>query len=125
MSDRTPMSTTLPWILFALGIGHVIYGCIKFRAPLREAVASGFVSKFSAPEARRTAFWFVMFGPLLMLAGQVAVHAASAGDAYLVRLVGFYLFGVSAVGACALPKSPFLAGLAISVLLLGLGHGFI
>lgn len=35
------MSPTLPWTLFALGIGHVVYGLIKFKAPLRDAAASG------------------------------------------------------------------------------------
>ena len=119
------MSPILPWTLFALGVGHILYGCVKFRAPLKEAVASGFVSKFSNPEVRRTAFWFVMFGPMLMLAGQVTIHAAAVGDAHLVRLVGAFLFGVSAVGVCAIPKSPFLAGLAISVLLLALGFGYV
>jgi len=115
----------LPWTLFALGIGHLLYGSIKFKKPLRDAVTSGFIGKFSAPEVRRSTFWFLMFGPLLMLAGQVAIHAASINDAYLVRLVGFYLFGVSTVGLLALPKSPFLAGLAISLLLLALGYGLI
>jgi hypothetical protein len=43
------------------------------------------------PETRRTAFWFAMFGPLFMLAGQVAVHAAAIGDSSLYRLVGLYL----------------------------------
>jgi hypothetical protein len=119
------MSPTIPWALFVLGIGHVAYGCVKFKAPLREAIESGFVGKFGVPEVRRSAFWFIMFGPLLVLAGHVAIHAASIGDAYLIRLVGFYLLGVSAVGVCALPKSPFLAGLAISTLLLALGYGLI
>ena len=119
------MSPTLPWTLFALGICHVVYGSIKFKAPLRDAITSGFVGKFSVPEARRSAFWFMMFGPLLMLAGQVTIHAVVINDAYLVRLVGFYLFAVSAVGVVALPKSPFLAGLVISLLLLGVGYGFL
>ncbi|MEO8383818.1 MAG: DUF6463 family protein [Betaproteobacteria bacterium] len=119
------MSPILPWTLFALGVGHVLYGCVKFRAPLKAAVASGFVGKFSTPEVRRTAFWFVMFGPMLMLAGQVVIHAAAIGDTHLVRLVGAYGFGVSVVGVCAFPKSPFLASLAISAMLLALGFGYL
>jgi len=119
------MSTSIPWLLFLLGIGHVIYGSVKFRRPLLEALSAGFVGQFGVPEVRRSAFWFVMFGPLLMLAGQVAIHAASINDAHLMRLVGGYLLGVSAVGTLALPKSPFLAGLVISLLILAVGHGFI
>ena len=119
------MSATLPWTLFALGVGHILYGCVKFRAPLLEAITSGVVGKFSVPEVRRTAFWFVMFGPLLMLAGQVAIYAASIGDVHLIRLVGAYLLGVSVVGIFALPRSPFLAGIAISSLLLASSCGYI
>ena len=66
-----------------------------------------------------------MFGPLLMLAGQVAIYAASIGDVHLIRLVGAYLLGVSVVGIFALPKSPFLAGIAISSLLLASSYGYI
>jgi len=122
---HTPISTVIPWALFVLGIGHIGYGLVKFRVPLARAVASGFIGQFSVPEDRRTAFWFVMFGPLLVLAGQVAVHAASIGDTYLIRVIGGYLFGVCVVGVLALPKSPFLLGLGISSLLLALGHGYI
>ena len=118
------ISPVLPWALFVLGIGHVLYGLVKFRVPLAHAVAAGLIGKFSAPEERRSAFWFVMFGPLLMLAGQVAVHAALVGDAHLIRVVGAYLLAVSAVGVLALPRSPFLVGLALSSMLLALGHGY-
>ena len=119
------ISSTLPWTLFALGIGHIAYGCIRFRTPLLDAIRCGIVGKFGTPEVRRSAFWFVMFGPLLMLAGQVTVHAASIGDVRLIRLVGGYLLAVSVVGVAAFPKSPFLAGLVISALLLALGYGYL
>lgn len=66
-----------------------------------------------------------MFGPLLMMAGQVTVHAAAIGDLGLFRLVGLYLLGISAVGVLAIPKSPFLAGLAISALIVAAGFGLI
>jgi hypothetical protein len=120
-----PVSTVLPWALFVLGIGHIVYGLVKFRIPLARAVASGFVGKFSVPEDRRSAFWFLMFGPLLVLAGHVAIHAASVGDIHLIRVIGAYLLGVCVIGVLALPKSPFLLGLAISLLLLALGYGYI
>jgi hypothetical protein len=119
------MTTTLAWLLFALGIGHIGYAFVKFRTPLLEGISAGVVGKFGAPEVRRTAFWFTMFGPLLMLAGQVAVHAAAIGDLGLYRLVGLYLLAVSIVGVVAIPKSPFLAGLLISALIVAAGYGVI
>ena len=69
------MAATTAWLLFVLGVGHVVYGFVKFREPLLSGLAAGVVGQFTSPEVRRTAFWFVMFGPLLMLAGQVAIHA--------------------------------------------------
>ncbi len=64
-----------------------------------------------------------MFGPLLMFAGQVAVHAASQNDLILYRLVGLYLLGISAVGVFVIPKSPFWVGLGISTLIVAAGYG--
>jgi hypothetical protein len=119
------MTTTLAWLLFALGIGHIGYAFIKFRVALLAGLSAGVVGQFGAPEIRRTAFWFTMFGPLLMLAGQVAVHAASIGDLGLYRLVGLYLLAVSVVGVLVIPKSPFLVGLGISALIVAAGYGVI
>ncbi|MDR2155768.1 MAG: DUF6463 family protein [Burkholderiaceae bacterium] len=119
------MTSTFAWLLFALGIGHIGYAFMKFGKPLLEGISAGVTGQFGAPEVRRTAFWFVMFGPLLMLAGQVAVHAATAGDMGLYRLVGLYLLVVSFIGTIAIPKSPFLAVLLISSLIVAAGYGLI
>ena len=116
------MKTKLAWLLFALGIGHVGYAFAKFGAPLLEGLAAGVIGQFGAPEIRRTAFWFTMFGPLLMFAGQVAVYAASKSDLHLYRLVGFYLLAVSAIGVIVIPASPFLVGLVISALIVAAGY---
>jgi Family of unknown function (DUF6463) len=119
------MNTALAWLLFALGIGHIAYAFVKFGSPLLGGLKAGCVGQFGAPEVRRTAFWFVMFGPLLMFAGQVAVHAAAIGDIGLYRLVGVYLFFISIVGVIAIPKSPFLVGLLISTFIVAVGYGLI
>jgi hypothetical protein len=113
----------LSWALFVLGIGHVLYGAAKFRGPLMAGLSAGFVGQFSAPETRRTAFWFVLVGPLLMLAGQVAIHAVAVDDLPLLRLVAAYLLAVSVVGVAALPRSPFVVALLLSALLLVAGYG--
>jgi hypothetical protein len=119
------MASLLAWSLFVLGAGHVGYGLFKFRAPLLAAVSAGYVNQFRAPEVRRTAFWFVIFGPLLMLAGHTAIHAVSTAALPLLKIVGWYLLAVSVIGVAALPKSPFLAGLVLSPLLIAAGHGLL
>lgn len=118
------MTTTLAWFLFALGVGHIGYAFVKFRAPLLEGLSAGVIGQFGAPEVRRTAFWFTMFGPLLMLAGQVAVHAAEIGDVGLYRMVGLYLLFVSTMGTIVNPKSPFLVDFLISALIVATGYGW-
>lgn len=119
------MPSVVAWLLFCLGVAHVVYGLVKFRVPLSQAVAAGFVGQFKAPELRRTAFWFVIFGPLLMLAGHAAIHAVSVGDMGLLKLIGGYLLFISLLGVAAFPKSPFLASLIVSPLLIAVGCGYL
>ncbi|MFZ6749932.1 DUF6463 family protein [Undibacterium sp. Ren11W] len=120
----TLLSSISAWALLALGVAHIAFGVVKFKAPLREALSSGFVGRFSAPELRRTAFWFVLFGIPLTLAGHVAVLAAGNADLALLRIIGAYVFVASLIGVAAFPKSPFPASLGVSVLLLLAGYGF-
>lgn len=119
------MSLIIAWLLFALGVGHIIYGLFQFIGPLSEAVAAGFIGQFNKSEIRRTAFWFVIFGPLVMLAGHIAIRAVTAGDLELVRVIGLYALAVSIVGFAAIPKSGFLPSLVVSVFLVAVGFGWL
>jgi uncharacterized membrane protein HdeD (DUF308 family) len=119
------MSNILAWSLFALGVAHIAYGLIVFRVPLAAAVSAGFIGQFKTPEVRRTAFWFVVFGPLLMLAGHVAVHAVATGDVSLFRLIGIYVLTTSIIGVAAFPRSPFLAAAVLSSLFMGAAYGLL
>jgi uncharacterized membrane protein HdeD (DUF308 family) len=119
------MSNIIAWLLFALGVAHIVFGLVRFRRPLAEAAAAGFIDQFNLSETRRTAFWFVIFGPLLMFAGHVAIHAVASGDLALVRVVGIYASVVSIIGIGAFPKSPFIAALPIALLLVAVGYGWL
>jgi uncharacterized membrane protein HdeD (DUF308 family) len=119
------MANFSAWSLLVLGVLHVLYGVVKFRLPLSAAVAEGFVGKFSKHEARRTAFWFVMFGPLLMMGGHICIHAVARSDYDVMRLVGTYLSVGSLIGVAALPKSPFIVGLTVSLLVMAAGYRLI
>ena len=109
--SSTLLSSISAWALVALGVAHIAFGIVKFKSPLREAISSGFVGKFSTPEIRRTAFWFVLFGIPLTLAGHVAVLAVGNADLALLRIIGAYVFAASLIGVAAFPKSPFPASL--------------
>jgi hypothetical protein len=112
------MAATLAWSLFALGVAHIVFGFLRFKEPLLGALADGFIGQFSAHESRRTAFWFLMAGPQLMLAGQVALHAVSHGQPALLRLVGIYLLVCASIGVAAFPKSPLPVAVVLALLLL-------
>jgi hypothetical protein len=119
------MLLSAAWILFALGIAHIIYGVAWFRFPIKEAIAEGFIGKFTGVDSRRLAFWFTAFGPLLAMGGHVALHAVNAGDYGLIKIIGFYLLAVSIVGVLALPKSPLWAALLLALIFIAAGYGWI
>lgn len=117
------MSKTVAWAVFALGFLHIVFGIVRFRAPLLDAVLAGFSGQFASPEIRRTAFWFILCGPLLMLAGHLALHAVAVGDVHVLKLIGWYMLVVSAVGVVAFPVSPLWVPLALAPLLIAAGYG--
>jgi hypothetical protein len=119
------MPSIAAWALFALGVAHIAFGLVRFRTPLAEAVAAGIVGQFKAPESRRTAFWFLMCGPLLMLSGHTAIHAVTTADLGLLRIVGAYTLVLSLVGVIVFPKSPFWATLLVAPLLIAAGCGLL
>jgi len=110
--------TVAAWALVALGLVHIAFGFVRFKLPLAEAFNAGFVDQFKHSEARRAAFWFLMCGPLLVLAGHLALRALAAGDPGALRVIGFYALGSSLVGIAAFPASPLWSLLLLSLVLI-------
>lgn len=119
------MATAAAWFMFLLGVGHIVFGLVRFKGPVAQACSAGFIGQFAVPEVRRTAFWFLIFGPLLMLAGHVGIHAVARGDLALLRILGLYAFVTAVLGAAAFPKSPFWAPLLVAPVLIATGYGWI
>ena len=117
------MINWVAWILFVLGFGHLGFGLVKFRAPVVEAVSAGFIGQFYAPQVRQTAFWFLIFSPLVICLGHVALHAVGQADLALLKVVGIYGLITGVLGVAAFPKSPFWAVLALSPVLIAGGAG--
>jgi Family of unknown function (DUF6463) len=118
------MANAVAWFIFVLGIVHILFGLVRFRGPVLDAVSAGYIGKFAVPEVRRTAFWFLIFGPLLMLAGQVGIHAVAQGDLALLRILGIYSLVTAVLGAAAFPKSPFWAPLLAAPVVIAVGYGW-
>jgi hypothetical protein len=119
------MSKAVAWAVFALGVAHILFGIVRFKAPLFDAVMAGFSGQFASPEIRRTAFWFILMGPMLMLAGHLALHAVAVGDLKVLKLIGSYMLVVAAVGVVAFPVSPLWAPLVLAPLLIAAGYGWL
>jgi uncharacterized membrane protein HdeD (DUF308 family) len=119
------MSKISAWAVFLLGIVHIVFGILRFKVPLTAAVADGFFGQFYLPELRRTAFWFLMAGPLFMLAGHIAIHAVAVGDLRVLRLIGGYMLVSSLVGVAAFPVSPLWAPLLLSLPLIAASYGWV
>ena len=117
------MPKLIAWTFWGLGIAHLMYGAMRYKLPLRDALVEGYCNRFSQTEARRAAFWFMAFGPLLMLAGHTMVHAVSIGDLALVRIIGWYQLFIGLAGLLAFPKSPFVMASALAPLVLCVGYG--
>ena len=119
------MANAAVWFVFLLGVAHIVFGLVKFKGPIADAVSAGFVGKFAVPEVRRTAFWFLIFGPLLMLAGHVGIHAVAHSDLALLRILGIYALATAVLGAAAFPKSPFWAPLLVAPVLIAASYGML
>ena len=116
------MISFIGYVLVALGIGHAVTGVILFRPALVSLFRDGFVNAVHPHLDRRVAFWFLMFSAMLFLLGQVTLYAAATNDTYLLKVVGWYALAVGAVGATAMPKSPFWIALIVSPILLWSGY---
>lgn len=112
------MARTVAWTVLLLGLAHVVFGLIRFRIPLAEAWADGFTGQFFQPEIRRTAFWFLACGPLLMLVGHLSVRAVIHGDLGLLSIVGGYLLTAGILGVACFPASPLWALVVLGPLLI-------
>ena len=121
--ERQTMAKGIAWAVFILGLAHVVFGILRFQAPLADAVAAGFIDQFKEHEVRRTAFWFLMCGPLLMLIGHLAIRAVAAGDRPVLKVIGVYALISSAIGIAAFPASPLWVLFFLSVLLIAAGYG--
>ncbi len=116
------MISLIGYVLIALGIGHAITGIILFRPALVSLFRDGFVNAVLPHPDRRVAFWFLMFSVMLLFLGQVTLYAAATDETYLLKVVGWYVLGIGAVGATAMPKSPFWIALIVAPILLWSGY---
>jgi hypothetical protein len=110
------MSRRTGFLLMVTGIGHFLVGLALFPEPLAAIVREGILNTIPPRLLdgvvhldfhREAAFWFVLYGPLLYLQGQIANRAVERGDAVILRLLAWNLLATGAVGAAIMPVSGF------------------
>jgi len=100
------------------GIGHIVTGLVIFREQLAAIFRDGFVDAVLPHYDRRAAFWFILFGAMVVMTGHVIVHAVARGDGQLLKVVGWYLLGISSIGTLAMTRSPSWGLIAIALTVL-------
>jgi Family of unknown function (DUF6463) len=110
-------------------VGHAVVGVFLFSEPLSEMTREGFINSIRPPMYsvqphfdRAAAFWFLLFSPVLFLLGQIINHAVAHGDTRSLRLIGWYLIGIGAVGAAILPLSGNWLLLPLGAIILKAAH---
>jgi len=115
------MAKGIAWTTFVLGIVHIVFGIVRFKVPLMDAVSAGFIDQFKGHDARRAAFWFLVCGPFLMLMGHIAIRAVAAHDFAVLKIMGIYALAASVVCIAAFPVSPLWSLLVLALLLITAG----
>ncbi len=119
------MAKGIAWTTFVLGIVHIVFGIVRFKVPLMDAVSAGFIDQFKGHDARRAAFWFLVCGPFLMLMGHIAIRAVAAHDFAVLKIMGIYALAASVVCIAAFPVSPLWSLLVLALLLITAGSALV
>jgi hypothetical protein len=114
-----------------VGVGHLAWGLIAYREPLREILDEGVVRSvgdgiFDTDHdrgARAAGFWFLLAAPLICLNGYLLEGALRRGDARAVKVGGTTVLGIGLVGTTVMPTSGFPAVLPIGCWLLRRSRG--
>lgn len=111
------MNRLLGPVLMVTGIGHSLLGLVLFREPIASILGEGIANTIRHGQyARAAAFWFLLFGPICFLLGQLVKHAIEHGDRWLLTVVAWNLVAIGVVGALIMPVSGFWILIAIAPL---------
>lgn len=104
-------------MLIATGVLHTLVGFVVYWHVLLEIGRNRFFNTVSDFGDSGAAFWFLMFGVLLMVLGDVGrQHHAATGD-YPLRY-GLTIAAIGLVGGLMMPTSGFWIVLAIGFIAL-------
>ncbi|MED1797971.1 DUF6463 family protein [Brevibacillus porteri] len=102
--------------LILTGLLHTVVGLFFYAEPLQQIVANGFWNAVGREED--AAFWFMMFGFLLILLGYMADWVMKKKGMEPPATFGWTILGICVVGVIAMPVSGFWLALPQAGILL-------
>jgi hypothetical protein len=108
-------------MMIATGILHTVVGLWFFRQPLLDILGAGQWMSVTGHEDRVGAFWFILFGVLLMMLGQF-MRWALARTGTLPASLGWSLLALGVLGVAFMPDSGFWLVLPQAWLVFGLAR---
>jgi hypothetical protein len=108
-------------MMIATGILHTLVGLWFLRQPLLDILGAGTWMSVTGDRSREAAFWFIMFGVVLMMFGQF-VRWALARTGTLPASLGWSLLGLGVLGVAFMPDSGFWLVLPQAWLVFGLAR---
>jgi hypothetical protein len=96
-------------LLISTAVLHVVFGLLPlvYGADWKKYIRSGLLNSVQIDNDRSmAAFWFVIFGPVLFLAG-LAIYELETQLGVLPASLGWVLLIFSVIGSLVTPKSGF------------------
>lgn len=101
-----PMRKHVGTMLLATGVLHTAVGLLVYRQPVLDIVGAGRWMSVTGDRGREAAFWFLLFGVVLMMFGQF-VRWALRHAGTLPASLGWSLLALGLLGVAFMPDSGF------------------
>jgi hypothetical protein len=106
---ESEVNMTARWIgrwLIVVGALHVLYGLVVHAASWQDIASAGFFDAVAGHVERGRAVWFLLVGPVLLLAG-LAIDALEAAQVRVPALAGVAMLAMTAFCLVLMPRSGF------------------
>lgn len=110
-----------PWIgrwLIVVSIIHTAFAFVVFGDVLRSFVTHGLFNSVGTDPMRGAVAWFVLFGVVLFICGQVITALERATSGAVPKSIGATLLALVVLGVVLMPASGFWLALPPAVALL-------
>lgn len=115
------ISRHLGRLLMATAVLHMLVGVLIFAKPLVDIGRAGVFNAVDPHYDRYAAFWFLTFGVLIFMLGQL-IHWTLRRTGTLPASLGWSLLGLSIAGVILMPTSGFWLAIPQALLAVGVAR---